>query len=143
MGGEIMSDVFKKFKEFAESEESYTEVSISNMQNRIIDLLKDCKMKKSDLAKKMGISKQQLNDFFNKGYNATFKTIGKVAHALDKKVVISFVEKDTDNKKFYNYVRQYKNYEASKPTFYRELLSGKLVFGKNSPLYRNFFLKKQ
>lgn len=132
-----MSSFFKNFKE---SEESYTEVSISNMQNRIIELLETNKMTKADLARKMGISKQHLNDFFNKGHNATFKTIGKVAYALNKKVVISFVEKNTDNKSFYNYV---KDYETFKNTPAKDLMVVMTSFKNLSSTYDHYKVKNQ
>ena len=110
-----MNKVFQSFKKYQETEESYTDVSISNMQNRVCDLLEEAQLKKVNLAKKVGIKKQQLNNFFDKGHNATLKTIGKIAHGLNKKVVISFVDKDVNNKDFYNHVQSYtlnsKNYE--------------------------------
>ena len=108
MGGAKMNRVFQSFKKYQETEESYTDISISNMQNRVCDLLKEAQLKKVNLAKKTGMTKQQLNNFFNKGHNATLKTIGKIAHGLNKKIVISFVDKDVNNKDFYNYVQNYK-----------------------------------
>ena len=109
-----MNKVFQSFKKYQETEESYTDVSISNMQNRVCDLLEEAQLKKVNLAKKVGITKQQLNNFFNKGHNATLKTIGKIAHGLNKKVVISFVDKDVNNKSFYNYVQSYKSNSNSR-----------------------------
>lgn len=120
-----MNKVFQSFKKYQETEESYTDVSISNMQNRVCDLLEEAQLKKVNLAKKVGIKKQQLNNFFNKGHNATLKTIGKIAHGLNKKVVISFVDKDVNNKSFYNYVQSYtsssKNYEVLLNKFMKEI----------------------
>lgn len=103
-----MNKVFQNFKKYQETEESYTDVSISNMQNRVCDLLEEAQLKKVNLAKKAGMTKQQFNNFFNKGHNATLKTIGKIAHGLNKKIVISFVDKDVNNKDFYNYAQNYK-----------------------------------
>ena len=102
-----MNKVFQDFKKYQETEESYTDVSISNMQNRVYDLLEEAQLKKVNLAKKAGMTKQQLNNFFNERHNATLKTIGKIAHGLNKKVVISFVDKDVNNKDFYNYLKNY------------------------------------
>ena len=104
-----MNKVFQRFKEYQETEERYTDVSIFNMQNRVYDLLEEAQLKKVNLAKKAGMKKQQLNNFFNKGHNATLKTIGKIAHGLNKKIVISFVDKDVNNKDFYNYLKSYKS----------------------------------
>ena len=104
-----MNKVFQNFKKYQETEESYTDVSISNMQNRVYDLLEEDQIKKVNLVKKAGMTKQQLNNFFNKGHNATLKTIGKIAHGLNKKIVISFVDKDVNNKDFYNYLKSYKS----------------------------------
>ena len=120
-----MNKVFERFKKYQKTEESYTDVSISNMQNRVCELLEEAQLKKVNLANIVGITKQQLNNFFNKGHNATLKTIGKIAHGLNKKVIISFVDKDVNNKNFYNYVQSYKsskNYETS--------LNSKLILRK-------------
>jgi len=103
-----MNKFLEDFKKYQETEEAYTEASIFNMQSRVYDLLEKNKIKKAHLAKKIGITRQQLNDFFIKGNNATLKTIGKIAYALNKKAVISFVDKDIDNRAFYDYIRSYK-----------------------------------
>lgn len=136
-----MNKVFQNFKKYQETEESYTDASIVNMQNRVCDLLEEAQLKKVHLAKKVGITKQLLNNFFNKGHNATLRTVGKIAHGLNKKIVISFVDKDVNNKDFYNYVQSYKlKSKNNESESFRKIF--KKIVEENSSVFIEYKIKE-
>lgn len=110
MGIDMYKKVKANFKKYMESEEAYIEELILNMQNFVFVILDEANETQTSLAEKIGMKKQQFNAFLSKGHNATLKTIGKIAFALNKKAVISFVDKNTNSKDFYEYVKKYKSF---------------------------------
>ena len=93
----VMQKFLKDFKKYTESEEHYIETTIVDAQHRIYKLLAEQNISKAELAKRLNVSRQQINEFFNKGHNATIKTLGKIAYALEKKVDICFPDKNVYN----------------------------------------------
>ena len=94
----FMKELIKDIKEYAKTEEHFTEMTIVDAQHRIYKLLADQNVSKAELAKRINVSRQQINEFFNKGHNATIKTLGRIAYALDKKVDIRFIDKNVYGK---------------------------------------------
>ena len=97
-----MDKFLKAFKKYTESEEHYIETTIVDAQHRIYKLLAEQNISKAELAKRLNVSRQQINEFFNKGHNATIKTLGKIAYALEKKVDICFPDKNVYNNRSTN-----------------------------------------
>ena len=93
-----MEKYLKEFREYRKTEECWTEVTIIDAQHRIYKLLEEQDVSKAELAKRINVSRQQINEFFNKGHNATIKTLGRIAYALDKKVDIRFIDKNVYRK---------------------------------------------
>ena len=77
---------------------------ILNMQNTIIDLLERNNITKTELAKKSGLTKQQIGRLLGETGNVTLKTINAVVHSLDKKAAIVLVNQHVGDKALYNHV---------------------------------------
>ena len=75
---------------------NFIEATMIDSRKVIYKLLEEKNINQSELAKKLKISRQRVNDLLRKG-GVTIRTLGRIAYALDKKLEIKFIDKDKHN----------------------------------------------
>ncbi len=90
-------NIGQSFDQFLLEDGIYEEVQLKALKKTIADQIKKLmqkeKIKKSELAKKMGTSRSSLERLLSEeSYNVTLNTINRAAYVLGKKVDISLID---------------------------------------------------
>lgn len=95
-----------------ENKSSYiAEELLLQVTEKIVELLIQKKMTRTELSAKMKVSKPYITKILNGNENLTLKTLVNIAHALDTKICIQF-EKNNHETLFNNNYHEIKNIDG-------------------------------
>jgi transcriptional regulator with XRE-family HTH domain len=102
--------------------EFQTELSIIDLNEKIIAKMAEKKVNRVELAKRLGVSKAFITKLLNGNPNMTIKTINALALALDCQVYLDFKPKGFKLARPPIFVHDNKNYTAYVPPVAEEVL---------------------
>jgi transcriptional regulator with XRE-family HTH domain len=91
----------EKLEEFKDDADFYAEQLILDLTERIVAVMKEMHLNRSDLAKRLGVSKAFVTKLLNGNPNMTLKTMASLAKSLGCLINIDLCPEGTEMRKVY------------------------------------------
>jgi transcriptional regulator with XRE-family HTH domain len=90
-------------EEYKDDVEFITEGIVLELNEKIISTMEDLKISRTELARKLGVTKAFVTKLLNGNHNLTIKTIVSIAKALESELILDLCHKGFEQKRIIYY----------------------------------------